>query len=269
MASTVADVADHDGRSSDLRDHNSQIINERVDVVWTPVIADTDANTSFPPISTITLGLRIHYNATLSQASIRLQLRGVFLGKGLNPKSFFIFIPPERVESLTFVDTGHSTHVRKNIYRLEMSLTEPLDLVGPPSHGHQEGWPGGKGLTRNLRSLAATLRFTLLVPTTAVTKTNLLNFCAAVSKPEGLRSLTKLYEIKTFYGGTGGHVYTVKSMTAPSSPGKGLEDLPARSPESDVSTVPYDTPPTYCDAAPLPRYPDVETRNNESNGLSM
>lgn len=238
------------GPSAALPNPIDELVNTRVHVVWTPADAHADTPST---ISTLALFLHIQYNAALSLASVRLQLRNVAIKKGAK-KSFYLLIPLERIGTLSLGNTEFSTLINNDVYRLYTTLTEPLDLVGPRCHGYETGWPGGKGDMKQLRSLAQALRFTLLIPTAAVTKSRLLDFCAAVTRPEGLGSLPRQYNHQRLYNSTGGYVYPVqrKSVTA-SSPAT------APSPASDTSTVPVDTPPEYHSHTPSPGYSNPET----------
>ena len=270
-----SDAAGPSSKGPQHEDTSSELIKKTpVQVIWMPETADTTDLSALPPVPfDITLSLRARYDVPVRQASFQLQLRNVALANETTKKTFHLHIPPERIESLTLTGVESPTLPKsETVYRLTMKLKAPLDLIGPQSHSCEKGWLGieeHNNKLKQLRSLAEALHLTLLLPTAAVKKSPLLEFCEAVSM-RGLRSLPSLYDIESLYGGSGGYVYVPPQLRAPISSQDVPGDAPGwrsrcQDPESpaaadlapDRSTVSVDTPPGYREPPP-PEYSDKD-----------
>lgn len=196
----------------------------------------------------------LHFRPGTSTASLRLRAPIMLKGLGRKMTPLFLFIPPERIESLAFVgqeDTRASEDVQKELgasgaVSLRVRLMQPSDLVVPPLNPVIPKKKVYWDVFDSLRSLAQALDFVVYLSLyKSPSEESVRGVVHALSTGEFATSLPHA-DISRLYDGKGGKLLTGSDLTnkpAP-APGPGLE--------------PVDSPPSYDELEPGPPAPPVK-----------
>lgn len=187
------------------------------------------------------LALDIHYNPHDKTAFLKFRTT-IFL-KNLKTSLYFL-IAPERVQSLAldeslepkFKPSGDAQSLNSTWTSLHLTLDKAADLVGPAFSGLTPKNKTSGRVLDQLRSAAETLSFSVYISHKALTKTQLLLLCCAVSQPDW-HSTPGQADYKCLYHGKGGKVIC----------GGSASGLPPCPPQST-----HDVPPSYEEAGPSP-----------------
>ncbi|CAN8097003.1 unnamed protein product [Discula destructiva] len=194
------------------------------------------------------LDLFIQYDRSTSTAF--LKLRASLVLKALPPaKSYlYVFIPPERIRTLTLDDSPDPDSVPSDTAKvlgssfacLRFNLKAAADLIGPKFVSHKpKNHMEGRVLDQ-LRSLVQSTAFTVFIPSQVLSKSQLLAVCYGMSDWL-LRSNPGQIDLLCLYEGRGG----VKIQIGESD--KAVNYSP------DMPKQPCgDKPPSYTEAAPAP-----------------
>lgn len=188
-----------------------------------------------------------HFRPSLNSASFRL--RAPILIKGLGRKStpLFVFIAPERIQSLSCHGTDQtpvSEVVRKalgngDILSMRFGLSEPADLIVPQ---HSPLLPKKKIFWDTFDSLKMLVQETSFViylkRDDTLSQPALTSLCNAISA-RSVTTSTAHADISRLYDGKGGKVLRGADLAIP-------------------ATAPLESPPSYDDAGPPPPAPPIE-----------
>lgn len=226
-----------------------QITGARVVVEW----SKPDGQACVPPanvsISTDSglVTLDCHLRPSPKNASFRLRAPVLLKGLGRKMTPFFMFIAPERIQSLTF-DGSQKMHVsdtvRKvlgdgDVLNLRFRLSQASDLVVPP---HSPLVPKKKvfwDLFDSLKDLSQQTEFVMYLRRDDVpAEDDLISFCEAVSEGN-LTTSAAHADITRLYDGKGGKLLQGEDLAV-------------------LASAPMDTPPSYEELGPPPPAPPVE-----------
>jgi hypothetical protein len=168
--------------------------------------------------------------------------------KGRKDKvSIFLSIHWERVQSLAIAgsddETGllAATTLGTSVVGLQFQLQKPPALVVP--NGDCTARQRSTGVVLDsLRSLAKELDFTIYLPAAEASRIGLEALCQAASSGR-LRSIDRLYDVASLYGGKGGHVIQHEPRASESA-----RSLPTNEPALPPSSEVDDELPSYEEA---------------------
>lgn len=226
-----------------------QITGARVVVEWskangeTCVLSAKDASSTEAGLVT----LDCHCRPLLQSASFRLRAPVLLKGLGRKITPLFMFIAPERIESLTFdeartinaSDTVRAVMGECDIVTLCFKLRQTSDLVvpthGPPVPKKKVFWD----LFDSLKDLSQQTEFLMHLRRDDVpSKDEMVTFCKAVSGGKLITSAAHA-DIARLYDGKGGKLLQEEDLAVPAS-------------------APLDTPPSYDELGPPPPAPPIE-----------
>lgn len=188
-----------------------------------------------------------HFRPALSVASFRLRAPVLLKGLGRKITPLFVFIAPERIQSLACRgpdQTPVSEDVRKalgdgDILSMRFGLSEPADLVVPP---HSPLVPKKKvfwDIFDSLKMLVQETSFVIYLKRDDLpSQLSLTSLCNAISTRSTTTS-TAHADISRLYDGKGGKVLMGADLALP-------------------ATAALDPPPSYDDAGPPPPAPPIE-----------
>lgn len=185
-----------------------------------------------------------HFRPSSSTASFRLRAPMLLKGLGRKITPFFLFIAPERVQSLVYED-ANKTHLPDNVklmgdgdvVALRFKLGHACDLVVPPQSSLVPKKKVFWDVFDSLRLLSQEVDFVAYLRLGDLPSQDyLISFCEAVTAGK-LATSTAHADIARLYDGKGGKVL-------------GGEDLPA--------AAPVDSPPSYEHLGPPPPAPPIE-----------
>lgn len=156
----------------------------------------------------------------------------------------FVFIPPEQIESLGFVEpaatetgaVGHDEQARKKLGSdticLRFGLKRPADLVGPKDLDLTPKNKASGVVLDSLRSLACHDRLLIYFARNVVSQARLKSLCEAANNGL-LKSIGRQADLTSLYRGKGGQV--IKEAGAPVA-----------------ASIEADSPPSYDELGPGP-----------------
>lgn len=188
-----------------------------------------------------------HFRPSSSSASFRLRAPILLKGFGRRAAPLFVFIAPERIQSIARRGTeqGHvPDHVRKVLgdggtTSMRFTLRQPADLVAPP---HSPLVPKKKvfwDVFDSLKMFAQETNFVIyLRQEDGPSENSLVALCDAVSAGSLLTSAPHA-DVSRLYDGKGGRILTGADLALP-------------------ATLPVESPPSYDDVDPPPPAPPTE-----------
>lgn len=226
-----------------------QITGARAVVEWSKptgeacVLSAKDASSTEAGLVT----LDCHYRPSLQSASLRLRAPVLLKGLGRKMTPLFMFIAPERIQSLTFDDaqtinvseTVRAVMGESEVVSLCFKLRQTGDLIVPP---HAPLVPKKKvfwDLFDSFKDLSQQTEFLMYLRRDDVPLKDDMNaFCEAVSDGK-LTTSAAHADITRLYDGKGGKLLQDEDLAAPAS-------------------APLDTPPSYDELGPPPPAPPME-----------
>lgn len=204
MADDVSTASEPD-TTTPKRDARSS---DDINVSGAPAVVTWDGHS---PLSDVTCDVCRY--ASTKTAFIKLRATVMLKATASLPSktSVFMFIYPERIQSVVLDESSESTSqeaVKKKLgqdtYCLRFTLDRPAALIGPtnPENITPKNKTSGEML-HHLRSLAHETKFTVYLPAKVVTKARLHSLCEAASGHE-LRTISWQAHMSSLYGGKGG-----------------------------------------------------------------
>lgn len=147
--------------------------------------------------------------------------------------SFFLFIHPERIQSLQLDNfeaeqDAHLEEARKklgsDIACLRYALHKPADLVGPKAFDITPKNRASGAILDSLRCLARQDTFFVLFPRNVLSQTRLMLLCEAASRGV-LKSIARQADLASLYRGKGGQIIT--QLDVPGDAGSGPSNPPS------------------------------------------
>jgi hypothetical protein len=213
--------------------------------------------------------------------------------KGRRSRSnIFLFIPPERIQSLDLVEQDEKSESAARVLgtstlSLQFILVEPPALVVPKD----DYIPKGETARATLEALQALSRATRLrvdLPSNVLAKERLIALCDKASTSGALKTMTAVANLAKLYGGKGGQIIaTSQPQTAKvcsdgersGSAEKGMLSASAHQSSREKGLAPsgvgaVDSPPSYPDLGHSPpSYPPLNKKrrrlDSESEGSSQ
>lgn len=191
--------------------------------------------------------LDCHFRPSSKSASLRLRAPILLKGLGRKPAPLFVFIAPERIQSMSHASvepTQIPNDVRKtlggdDIASVRFTLSQPVDLVVPP---HSPLVPKKKvfwDIFDALKMVAQEASFTIYLKQADLPFDDSLRLlCSAVCAGDLVTSDAHA-DVSRLYDGKGGRLLTGAGLSVP-------------------ATAPVDSPPSYDDAGPPPPAPSIE-----------
>lgn len=240
--------------ASDARG-NLDIVGAETVVEWTMPTGQTCFLSSKDtiPSGAAHIAFDLLFRPATTAASIRLRAPIMLKGLGRKMTPLFLFIPPERIESMTVVgqeETQAPEAVRKGLgssgaVSLRFKLTQPGDLVVPPLDAVIPKKKVYWALFDSLKSLALALDLVVyLNPTTISSEEDVRSVGDALSGGKFATSIPHT-DISRFYDGKGGKVLMPSELN---------KSIPAPGHEPE----PVDSPPSYADLGPGPPAPPIK-----------
>ncbi|ROV96789.1 hypothetical protein VMCG_07913 [Cytospora schulzeri] len=207
--------------------------------------------------------LDIQFNAESHTAVFKLTANIAFKGKR-NKSNTFLFVYPERVQSLAVVDEDDGSvfaqnRLGTNTYSLRFTLATPCALVVP----RDELVPkdnAARATLESLQDLAGKTSFQVNFPCKILPKDRLVALCDEASSSGRLKTMPGVENLAKLYGGKGGRVIEYKQAetsevlsteelvdTQPWVASPGPDDR-GRGDSQNSKTRPHDTvesPPSY------------------------
>lgn len=151
----------------------------------------------------------VHLDAESHTAFFKIAANLAFKGKR-SRSNIFLFIHPERIRSLDFVEQDDRSASASKIlgtgtYSLHFVLTEPPALVVPKDDCVPRGETARTTL-QALQALSRVTRFRVDLPSNVLAKQRLLAFCEKASSSGSLKTLPGAANLAKLYGGKGGQV---------------------------------------------------------------
>lgn len=151
----------------------------------------------------------IYFDAESHTAFFKITANLALKGKR-SRSNIFLFIPPERIRSLEFVEeddrsVSASKIIGTSTFSLQFVLVEPPALVVPKD----DYVPKGETARTTLEALQALARVTRLrvdLPSNILAKQRLLALCERASSSGVLKTMTGVANLAKLYGGKGGQV---------------------------------------------------------------
>lgn len=189
----------------------------------------------------------LHFRPSASAASFRLRAPIMLKGLGRKITPFFLFISPERVQSLVY-SGPEETQVPDDVQRqlgssgvvsLRFTLTQPADLIAPP---HSPVVPKKKAywdILDSLKLLSQEINLVIyLKQEQELSGESVTSLCQALSAGK-LTTSTPHTDISRLYDGKGGKILTVSDFEMPAS-------------------VITESPPSYDELGPPPPAPPIK-----------
>ncbi|KAK3309372.1 uncharacterized protein B0T15DRAFT_506162 [Chaetomium strumarium] len=194
--------------------------------------------------------LRLHHDVLSNDAFCQIRATNIALKGRKDKVSVFLSIHWETVRSLVIASSDDeigllaATRLGTSVVGLQFSLQRPPALVVPKGDCTPRQRTTGE-ILNSLQSLAKEVVFTVYLPAAEASQAGLEALCQVASSGR-LRSIDRLYEVTSLYGGKGGHV--IQHERRPSgSDGSLPPNEPALPPPSDADEEP---PPSYEEAGP-------------------
>lgn len=194
--------------------------------------------------------LDLHFQHDRSTATAFFKLRASLVLKALSPaKSYlYLFIPPERINSLTLDESPDPDSIPRDTPKilgssftcLRVSLNATADLIGPKSVALKPKNQAEGHVLDELRSLVQSTTLTIFIPHQVVPKAKLLCACYGISD-RLLRSDPGQIDLACLYEGRGGVKVIVSKADTPSHISPGNSQQPSG-----------DSPPSYAESGPCP-----------------
>lgn len=194
------------------------------------------------------VGLHLQHDRVTSTAFFKL--RASLVLKALAPaRSYlYLFIPPERIQSLTLDESPDPDSIPPDTSRalgssftcLHVSLNTTADLIGPKSVNLKPKNHGEGRVLDELRSLVRSTTFTILIPHQVLPKAKLLCTCYGISD-RLLRSDPGQFDLACLYEGKGGVKVAI-----------GESDNQSRIAPGNSQQPSGDGPPAYTESEPCP-----------------
>ncbi|KAG6358712.1 hypothetical protein INS49_012231 [Diaporthe citri] len=151
----------------------------------------------------------VHFDAESHTAFFKITANLAFKGKR-SRSNIFLFIHPERIRSLDFVEQDDESASTSKIlgtstYSLHFVLIEPPALVVPKDDYVPKG-ETARNTLQALQALSRVTRFRLDLPSNVLAKQRLLALCEKASSGESLKTLPGAANLAKLYGGKGGQV---------------------------------------------------------------
>lgn len=258
-----------------------------IDVSKAPIVVswtddeDQAQSLSHSPLTHDHVTLDIHLDAESHTAFFKITANLALKGKRTR-SNIFLFIPPERIRSLDFVEQDGKSVSASNIlgtrtYSLQFVLIEPPALVVPKDDYVPKGETARKTLEA-LQALARVTRLRVDLPSNALAEQRLLALCAKASSSGALKTMSGVANLAKLYGGKGGQIVASKqSETAPvrgessaSAEKAPLAAAPHQHPrgkDAAPSEAPAEFPPSYDDLGHSPpSYPPSSKRRRLDSG---
>ncbi|KAK2615903.1 hypothetical protein N8I77_002626 [Diaporthe amygdali] len=173
--------------------------------------------------------------------------------KGKRSRSnVFLFIPPERIQSLHVITqddepVSASKILGTSTYLLHFLLVEPPALVVPKDEFVPKG-EKARATLESLQALAANTSFQVAMPSKSLAKERLLSLCEKASSSGCLKTMLSAANTAKFYGGKGARaIEGGKAGTVGVRPGG---ELSGNAAEATSSTSPFDCPRDFKDPVP-------------------
>lgn len=191
--------------------------------------------------------LDCHFRPSSKSASLRLRAPILLKGLGRKPTPLFVFIAPERIQSMSHAivepihvpDGVQKTLGGDGITSVRCTLRQPADLVVPP---HSPLVPKKKvfwDIFDALKMVAQEMSFTLYLKQADLPSGDSLPLlCSAVSSGDLVTSDAHA-DVSRLYDGKGGRLLTGAGLSIPAA-------------------ASMDSPPSYDDAGPPPPAPSIE-----------
>lgn len=254
-----------------------------IDVSRAPIVVswtgddDQAHSLSHSPLTHDHVAFDIHFNSESHTAFFKITANLAFKGKR-SRSNIFLFIHPERVRSLDFVEqddrsVSASKILNTSTYSLHFVLAEPLALVVPKDDYVPKGETARHTLEA-LQALSRVTRFRVDLPSNTLAKPRLLALCERISSDESLKTMPGVANLAKLYGGKGAQVIgsgqpgTTESPTGGEAFGSAERVSTARPLEKDPApsrTTAAEYPPSYDDLGHSP--PSYPTPSNKRRRL--
>lgn len=148
--------------------------------------------------------LDIHFDADFNTALFKITANVAYKGKR-NKSNLFMFIYPERVETLALVhDDGYApAKFGTSAYALHFTLSTPPSLIVPKGDWIPKN-DASKSTLATLQAVAKKTTFHIAIPSRTLDKGRLVALCEKVSTKDCLKTPSNTTDIARLYGGKGG-----------------------------------------------------------------
>ncbi|KAJ4391638.1 hypothetical protein N0V93_005257 [Gnomoniopsis smithogilvyi] len=194
--------------------------------------------------------LDLHFQHDRLTSTAFLKLRATLVLKALSPaKSYlYLFVPPERIQSLTLDESPDPDSIPSNTSKalgssftcLRVSLSTTADLIGPRSVNLKPKNQAEGRVLDDLRSLVRSTAFSIFIPHHVLPKARLLCACYGIND-RLLRSDPGQLDLACLYEGKGGMKATI-----------GGSDNQSRIAPGNLPQPSGDSPPSYSESGPCP-----------------
>lgn len=259
-----------------------------IDVSKAPIVVswtdeDQARSLSHSPLTHDHVTLDIQFQEESQTAFFKITANLALKGKRTR-SNIFLFVPPERIRSLDFVDQDDKSVSASKIlgtstHSLQFALFEPPSLVVPKD----DYIPKSETARTTLEALRALARATLLrvdLPSNALAEQRLLALCEKASTGGALNTIPGVANLAKLYGGKGGQIIEsrlsetakVRSDGEPSASAEkaSLSASPREDPcgkAPATSEAPAEFPPSYHDLGHSPpSYPPSSKRRRLDSG---
>ncbi|KKY31928.1 hypothetical protein UCDDA912_g08123 [Diaporthe ampelina] len=170
---------------------------------------DQAQSLSHSPLTHDHVTFDVHFDAEARTAFFRIVANLALKGKR-SRSNIFLFIAPERIRSLEFVDqddgsVSASKALGTSTHSLHFVLAEPLALVVPKDDYAPKGETARTTLEA-MQALSRVARFRVNIPSKALGKERWLALCEKASSSGSLKAMPGLPNLAKLYGGKGGQV---------------------------------------------------------------
>lgn len=153
--------------------------------------------------------LDIQFNAEAHTAFFKITANIAFKGKR-NKSNTFLYIYPERIQSLAVVDNDDGPVSAPNIlgtstYSLLFTLATPCALV-VPKDGFVTKDDAARSTLELLQALAGRTSFRVSFPSETLPKDRLMELCGEASSSGSLKTMPGAENLAKLYGGKGGRI---------------------------------------------------------------
>lgn len=260
-----------------------------IDVSKAPIVVswtddeDQPQSLSHSPLTHDHVTFDIHFDSESHTAFFKITANLALKGKRTR-SNIFLFIPPERIQSLDLVEqddksASSSNFLGTSTYSLQFVLVEPPALVIPKD----DYIPKGETARTTLDALQAIARVTRLrvdLPSHALAEQRLLALCEKASSSGALKTMSGVANLAKLYGGKGGQVLESRQSepapvrSAGESSASAEKTLSSAAPhqhprgkEVAPSEAPAECPPSYDDLGHSPpSYPPSSKRRRLDSG---
>lgn len=234
---------------------NVDVVGARAVVEWSSVPGQTCRlpSSDFIASEADYITFDLYCRPATSIASLRIRAPIMLKGLGRKTTPLFLFIPPERIESVGLFgqdETKASEDVLKELggsgaVSMRFKLTQPGDLVVPPQDPFVPKKKIYWDMFDSLKSLAGALEFVLyLSPDRIPSGASARSVADALSAGKFATSIAHA-DISRLYDGKGGKLLTCSDLLANKATTSGLDE-------------PLDSPPSYEKLGPGPPAPPIE-----------